>query len=165
MYVKIAIKEVMIKWFSSIWESYKYRFVPWIVVNLKRKKKSEPSTVLQGQKDVHQDKIIVNFVSQQEDKILTDEELIYKLVTFYEQLSVLEKNVVKGDHADRTLERSTRAKQIMEDIFGYSIERRKSLVAENAGTGVFLSKGKAQRGSLIGTSCFSFHNKIKLAFL
>lgn len=175
----------MWKWMSSFWENYKYRFVPWIVMNLRQKKqtgstlstmhsskaKFEPQSQCQNDmQELHQwsnaemtsrGSVIVHNVSQGDDKLLTDNQLTGLMISFFDKLLEYEKehgkigqNFSSKDVIEAN-DMSSKSKELMHKVFGYSVERRKSHVSEEAGTGVFLASGQAPAGSLIGVSPFT----------
>lgn len=150
----------MRKWVSSLWENYKYRFVPWIVLNLKQTKKETTTKINKGKaiktsegtKVDTSDKLlsgsspmIVDHVTKGHDKLVSDQIIRDLLVKFFERLSECHEGK-SGEHDYL----SKKGQEIMHQVFGYSVERRKSQVCE--GTGVFLTSGQAKSGDLIGKS-------------
>ncbi|ODM89627.1 SET domain-containing protein 9 [Orchesella cincta] len=164
----------MRKRLMSFWENYKFRFVPWIVLNLKKRKLPEShesevnlsSTVKKTKLNkVNNDNNvpntpslsssssqslnstggpIVHHVTKGRDKLIPDEVILHYLIKLFDNF---EQNATQ--HEKNASEASKRNLEIMHNTLGYSIERRKSLVSDDAGTGVFLASGSAKPGSLI----------------
>ncbi|CAL8104718.1 unnamed protein product [Orchesella dallaii] len=176
----------MRKRLMSFWENYKFRFVPWIVLNLKKRRlpeshdekvnegslpdrefgserqpfsninaqtnvQSKPSLSTPAATSLHSLKPtsgpIVHHVTKGRDKLIPDEVVLHNLIKLFDNFELhVNQNENKASNAR---DASRRNLEIMHETFGYSIERRKSLVSDDAGTGVFLASGCAKPGALI----------------
>ena len=107
---------------SRAWSSYKYRFVPWIALNL-----NEKTAVKVEQSDIY-----------------SQEELVESLVI---TLSALEQYTSLRE--DLTLYDSLHAANqvsLLNEV-GFSVSRRQSSIP-GAGTGVFIQRGAVNKGDL-----------------
>ena len=107
---------------SRAWNSYKYRFVPWIALNL-----NEKTAVKVEQSDIY-----------------SQEELVESLVI---TLSALEQYTSLRE--DLTLYDSLHAANqvsLLNEV-GFSVSRRQSSIP-GAGTGVFIQRGAVNKGDL-----------------
>ena len=107
---------------SRAWSSYKYRFVPWIALNL-----NEKTAVKVEQSDIY-----------------SQEELVESLVI---TLSALEQYTSWRE--DLTLYDSLHAANqvsLLNEV-GFSVSRRQSSIP-GAGTGVFIQRGAVNKGDL-----------------
>ncbi|KAJ8395608.1 hypothetical protein AAFF_G00030890 [Aldrovandia affinis] len=132
------------------WNSYKYRFVPWIAVNLRKNERT-----LRRVKDSSQDKLV------------PDEEVAASLLTLFRDLfkndlrrqrAVLHllpdssRTAYQSPHSNAdSLKRSNRhfdPCEVMLDSFGFCIERKSSSL-QSAGTGVFVAMGMVPKGTTV----------------
>ncbi|XP_036385775.1 SET domain-containing protein 9 [Megalops cyprinoides] len=137
----------LLKILNDKWSSYKYRFVPWVALNLRKNERT-----LRQVKERSQDKLVL------------DEEVHASLLHLFRQLfksdvrrhgevmrllPLSSRNVYQS-HAE-TLRRPDRRHdpcEVMLDSMGFSIERRPSSM-ESAGTGVFVAKGMVPKGATV----------------
>lgn len=179
-----STNRVMRKRFADFWQNYKFRFVPWIILNLRQSQKGQShfqKEALKHRKSKalqhdHSDRnhctrnkahisaapapkenirpssssMIVQHVHQGDDKHIQDEALLQILVDLFKRFLQAANSRAPCNTTEDIHKRNM---EIMHDMLGYSIERRKSTVADDAGTGVFLASGYAKPGSLIGTDC------------
>lgn len=152
----------MNKWISKWWKSYKYRFVPWIALNVKRHESSPlaaPLVQSSAQKDENaaensvkwaKDKPVqnvpVHHLRKSEEKLITDDQLTRILIDYFA------KCLPQNDWNEEMdfSKMSAHNKNVMKDHFGFIVERKKSQVSADAGTGVFVSDGVAKAGSIVG---------------
>ncbi|KAL7642320.1 UNVERIFIED_CONTAM: hypothetical protein RMT77_006881 [Armadillidium vulgare] len=119
------------------WKSYKYRFLPWIVFNLKNRK-------------------IRRVTQTAGDKIIEDEFVILQIQILLEQLLQHIPHIRNATFNFRK-ELHQRALQQMENVLGYYVEKGPSKVG---GTGVYIKSSKSlssfdgdvcvQRGQVVG---------------
>lgn len=126
---------------KKFWNSYKFRFVPWIALNVKHQPRGK------FEASVEQQHIPVDHVSPLEDARMSDSYLHEKLVDYFQKCHYPTRTNILKD-LERT---SNKNVQIMNDYFGFSIKRRKSTVSADAGKGVFVDSGFIKAGSLVGT--------------
>ncbi|XP_021954631.1 SET domain-containing protein 9 [Folsomia candida] len=155
----------MNKWISKWWKSYKYRFVPWIALNVKRHESSPlaaPLVQSSAQKDENaaensvkwaKDKPVqnvpVHHLRKSEEKLITDDQLTRILIDYFA------KCLPQNDWNEEMdfSKMSAHNKNVMKDHFGFIVERKKSQVSADAGTGVFVSDGVAKAGSIVALYC------------
>ncbi|XP_048037214.1 LOW QUALITY PROTEIN: SET domain-containing protein 9 [Megalobrama amblycephala] len=137
----INMIKALFKAFEVRWKSYRHRFVPWIAINLQKNERT-----LRQVKD------------RSQDKLIQDEEVFESLVCLFtellkndpknqsELLRLLPKskqniytNVENKTHASTT---------VMLNNLGFVIERKRSSL-QLAGTGVFVTRGRAPKGSIV----------------
>ncbi|XP_064356718.1 SET domain-containing protein 9 [Dromaius novaehollandiae] len=138
------------------WDSYKYRFVPWVALNLRRKRRT------------------LRYVPENsQDKIITDEDVFATLLKVFKALFVndfsrqtrilallpeikckylelltveLERSKVKS--CNHESQHMFSPEEVLFNTLGFSITRdRSSLVS--AGTGVFVTKGFVPKGTVV----------------
>lgn len=115
------------------WKNYKYRFVPWIVLNLKERK-------------------VRRVGKGQNDKFANDVSILNTLVELFEQLTDNPADVKNGKTAhEKNL-------TIMENVFGFRTERKKS-VLPNGGIGVFVTKGHVRPGTVVSMYPGTLYNR------
>ncbi|XP_056403406.1 SET domain-containing protein 9 isoform X2 [Hyla sarda] len=131
------------------WRSYKYRFVPWVALNLARNRRT------------------LRYVSPGcSDKVTADAEVCSTLITFLralftsditrqrDLLSLLPPSTCAmypapdGSHHQQCPHATHHADEVMYKCLGFSIDRHPSSLDE-AGTGVFVSKGFVPKGALV----------------
>jgi len=108
---------------SRTWSSYKYRFVPWIALNL-----NEKTAVKVEQSDIY-----------------SQEELVESLVitlSALEQYTSLREDLTLYDYLHVANQVS-----LLNEV-GFSVSRRQSSIP-GAGTGVFIQRGAVNKGSLV----------------
>ncbi|XP_069820969.1 SET domain-containing protein 9 isoform X2 [Dendropsophus ebraccatus] len=131
------------------WRSYKYRFVPWVALNLARNRRT------------------LRYVSPScSDKVSADADVCSSLITFLRALFT--SDIKRQKELLSLLPASTRAMypvpdatdqqqrpyltrppgDVMYKCLGFSIDRRPSSL-DAAGTGVFVSKGIVPKGALV----------------
>ena len=110
------------KWITNRWNSYKYRFVPWIALNINNKTTVKINQTEQNNNSDHLLNSLLCILKTFENYALLREDL-----ELYSKLH----NVNQ---------------KILLDKFGYSLVRKESLL-EGAGKGVFIQQG--QEKSLI----------------
>ncbi|KAM9329148.1 SET domain-containing protein 9 [Gastrophryne carolinensis] len=135
------------------WRSYKYRFVPWLALNLTRNRRT------------------LRYVSDGgSDKVIPDEVVHCTLASLFQALfqadvskqrdllnmlpsstkskypSVESSEALTG-HSEQEV--ALRASEILQRSLGFSIERRQSSL-ESAGVGVFVSRGTVPKGAIVG---------------
>ncbi|XP_044302011.1 SET domain-containing protein 9 isoform X2 [Varanus komodoensis] len=135
------------------WESYKYRFVPWIALNLRHKRRT------------------LRFVPEEsKDKIVSDDCVLQTLLKTFRALFVndLDKQMVllnflpeikskypeletvplKTFKAVNDNHQSQNPEEVLFNTLGFSISRRCSSLI-SAGTGVFVTKGFVPKGAVV----------------
>ncbi|ROL55004.1 SET domain-containing protein 9 [Anabarilius grahami] len=133
--------KALFKAFEVRWKSYRHRFVPWIALNLQKNERT-----LRQVKD------------RSQDKLIQDEEVFESLVCLFTELlkndpknqSELLRLLPKSKQIIYTnVEDETHAPTaVMLNIFGSVIERKRSSL-QLAGTGVFVTRGRAPKGSIV----------------
>ncbi|XP_056403417.1 SET domain-containing protein 9 isoform X3 [Hyla sarda] len=132
------------------WRSYKYRFVPWVALNLARNRRT------------------LRYVSPGcSDKVTADAEVCSTLITFLralftsditrqrDLLSLLPPSTCAmypapdGSHHQQCPHATHHADEVMYKCLGFSIDRHPSSLDE-AGTGVFVSKGSCSGRDQLG---------------
>ncbi|XP_030368601.1 SET domain-containing protein 9 isoform X2 [Strigops habroptila] len=134
------------------WDAYKYRFVPWLALNLRRKRRT-----LRYVPESSQDKIIsdedvfetllkifkalfINDFSRQAPILAFLPEIKYK----YLELLTAEQKLSKVHSCDRQSQHVFSPEEVLFNTLGFMVSRdRSSLVS--AGTGVFVTKGTVYR--------------------
>ncbi|XP_046385676.1 SET domain-containing protein 9-like [Ischnura elegans] len=113
------------KSFFDKWNRYKYRFVPWIALNLKNRTA----------------RIVA---AENKDKIIPDDEVRDCLLRLLPQFC---KNFSSGD----SQEIATKNLEAMTKIMGFAVERGPSSLSSRkvVGTGVFVRRGSVPKGSLV----------------
>ncbi|XP_044149534.1 LOW QUALITY PROTEIN: SET domain-containing protein 9 [Bufo gargarizans] len=123
------------------WRSYKYRFVPWVALNLARNRRT-----------------LRHVTSGGRDKVAADAEVCSSMVAFFQALFT--SDIGHQRELLDLLPASTRAMypaapdaseqavDVMYKCLGFSIDRRLSSL-DAAGTGVFVSKGLVPKGALV----------------
>ncbi|XP_075596519.1 SET domain-containing protein 9 isoform X2 [Balearica regulorum gibbericeps] len=138
------------------WDAYKYRFVPWLALNLRRKRRT-----LRYVPESSQDKIIsdedvfetllktfkalfINDLSRQAH-ILT---LLPEIKCKYLGLLTVEQKQSTVNSHNRQSQHVLSPEEVLFNTLGFSITRdRSSLVS--AGTGVFVTKGFVPKGTVV----------------
>ncbi|XP_006626869.1 SET domain-containing protein 9 isoform X1 [Lepisosteus oculatus] len=132
------------------WNSYKYRFVPWIAVNLGKNERT-----------------LRQVMDRTQDKLVSDEEISASLRTFFralfksslqrqqEVLSVLPDSLRSTYQAfpytietQKSLDGHHDPSKVMLETMGFSIHRAPSSL-QSAGTGVFISAGTVPQGATV----------------
>lgn len=116
----MVLRSLRQKWFQ-----YRYRFVPWIVLNLKER------TVRSVKKD-------------DTDKIITDEVVHSFLLRFF---SVLDEKNNKSDVKDPEVLYRRNLEEMKKDL-GFIIERKPSTLP-SGGIGVFVTEGKVPANTIV----------------
>lgn len=106
------------KWIEK-WRSYKYRFVPWIALNLRNRTVREVGSIDQ-------------------DKTVPDSKVTESLSTFLHALHIAETQSANTTYQSET----------MYNTLGYEIKRLESNIP-GAGKGVFVTKGDIPVGNLV----------------
>ena len=101
----------IIQYLVQSWKAYRYRFVPWMKINVTPQK----------------------MMANVENKVAEDEKVLAQLIEVFKRLEI---NVTKDSN------------KVLEDVAGFQLARKKSLLL-NAGTGVFISRGKARKGQVV----------------
>ncbi|KAG8598968.1 hypothetical protein GDO81_002821 [Engystomops pustulosus] len=124
------------------WKSYRYRFVPWVALNLDRNRRT-----------------LRHVPSGGTDKMAADADVCYSLVTFFRALFTCD--ITQQQALLSLLPASTRsmyttpgdqatppADDVMYGCLGFTIDRRPSSL-DAAGTGVFVCRGSVPRGAVV----------------
>ncbi|KAM4053784.1 SET domain-containing protein 9 isoform 2-T2 [Anomaloglossus baeobatrachus] len=133
----------------SRWRSYKYRFVPWVALNLTRNRRT------------------LRCVSAGcGDKVVADDDVCSALVTFFQVLFTLDINNQRdllsllppttrakypapdASHQRHKPHHTLHSEDATNNCLGFCIDRRRSSM-ETAGTGVFVSKGLVPKGAVV----------------
>lgn len=149
----------MIQRLRKLWKNYKYRFVPWISFNVIREERkrllTQTATGIEKPtgafKNDYCDKSLTRELRTVEidyvmkgDVRITSKELSCTLAELFDKLSYPRNSkYTKQDVHNRNC-------AIFYDHFGFLLGRRKSIVAPEAGLGVFVIEGTAKAGSLVG---------------
>ncbi|XP_053159491.1 SET domain-containing protein 9 isoform X3 [Hemicordylus capensis] len=138
------------------WDSYKYRFVPWIALNLRHKRRT------------------LRFVPEEsKDKIVSDEDVLQTLLKTFRALfandlsrqmfllnllpevksQYLELQTTQPEISKRTGDNQQsqiifHPEEVLFNTLGFSIARRHSSLL-SAGTGVFITKGFVPKGTVV----------------
>lgn len=134
--------KALYKAFEVRWKSYRHRFVPWIALNLQKNERT-----LRQVKD------------RSRDKLVEDEEVLGSLVCLFTEL--LKNDMKNQSELLRFLPQAKRDKYtnvedetrdtpsaVMLNALGFRIERKRSSL-QLAGTGVFVTRGRAPKGSIV----------------
>lgn len=135
--------KALFKAFEVRWKSYRHRFVPWIALNLQKNERT-----------------LRQVKNRAQDKMAADEEVFKSLVCLFTHL--LKNDVKNQSQLLGLLPRSTRSiysnvesqthdappSEVMFETLGFSVERKISSL-ERAGTGVFVTQGRAPAGSVV----------------
>lgn len=134
----------MQKWVAKWWKSYKFRFVPWIALNVKHEPKL-PNALHDKRKN---DKpfVPVHHMQKSEEVRITGDNLTQVLTNYFSKCRYPKHPRNMEELKDVTLHN----KKVMKDHFGFVVERRPSQVSSDAGTGVFITEGVARKGSIVG---------------
>ncbi|KAK7121034.1 hypothetical protein R3I94_020869 [Phoxinus phoxinus] len=134
--------KALFKAFEVRWKSYRHRFVPWIALNLQKNERT-----LRHVKDRSQDKLIQDKEVSESLLCLFTELLKNDLENQRDLLRLLHKSTlntysnVKRDTHDAPC-------TVMLNTLGFVTERKCSSL-QLAGTGVFVTRGRAQKGSIV----------------
>jgi len=153
----------MTTWLSKWWNSYKYRFVPWIAFNVKPSTASTPSSIKteeafhnhheQRPKDTIVQVPVHHLKRSEEGKLIDDARLVSMLTQYLSTCRRLDNwSHHHGNNKDLLEQVSLFNRDAMKDHLGFFVERRKSMVSPDAGTGVF-AVGDVPSGSLVGLYC------------
>eukprot|EP00088_Acartia_fossae_P038037 TRINITY_DN3931_c0_g1_i1.p2 TRINITY_DN3931_c0_g1~~TRINITY_DN3931_c0_g1_i1.p2 ORF type:complete len:271 (+),score=36.42 TRINITY_DN3931_c0_g1_i1:27-839(+) len=112
------------QWLSRKWNSYKYRFVPWIVVNI-----NDKTSVKVSQDQVYSSSILLSNLTEQINKF-QDYSFLRDDIDEYARLN----EVNQAELLNHS---------------GFALALRESCL-DGAGRGVFIEKGKAPQGSIVG---------------
>ncbi|XP_051542338.1 SET domain-containing protein 9 isoform X1 [Myxocyprinus asiaticus] len=134
--------KALFKAFEVRWKSYRHRFVPWIALNLQKNERT-----LRKVKDRSQDKLIL------------DEEVSASLICLFSEL--LKHDLNNQSELLRLLHTSSRnmycsaqnekfcdPSAVMLKTLGFNIKRKLSSL-QSAGTGVFVTRGRALKGNIV----------------
>ncbi|XP_043087539.1 SET domain-containing protein 9 [Puntigrus tetrazona] len=117
--------KALFKAFALRWKSYRHRFVPWIALNLQKNERT-----LRQVKD------------RSRDKLVEDEEVLRALVCLFTRLL----------KRQRELPRSTpvpaERDALMLNALGFCVARKRSSLPF-AGNGVFVTQGRAPKGTVV----------------
>lgn len=113
------------KWIER-WKNYRYRFFPWIALNLRKRTVREVS-------------------STDQDKIIPDSQVIEQLVAV---LHSLHSNREKECHHAQFPGKGGNSTRAMYNALGFEIKRQESTIP-GAGKGVVVTKGNIPMGSLV----------------
>lgn len=150
----------MIQSLKRLWKNYKYRFVPWISLNIIREERKrllkiekKPTKVKYYQSDQESikqlDSIRIDHVMK-DDVLISNKELRCTLVEFFGKLSSPKSsNYTMEDVHEKN-------SSIFYEHFGFLLGRRKSIISSQAGLGVFVIEGTVKAGSLVGKLSDSF---------
>ncbi|KAG9488461.1 hypothetical protein GDO78_007977 [Eleutherodactylus coqui] len=135
--------------FLTRWRSYKYRFVPWVALNVARNRRT-----------------LRHVPAGCCDKVIADAEVCSSLVPFFQHLFTSDITKQKellsllpsstramypapdASHQQQCLQATLSANDIMYKSLGFSIDRQPSSL-NAAGTGVFVSRGFVPKGALV----------------
>ncbi|XP_030323849.1 SET domain-containing protein 9 isoform X1 [Calypte anna] len=138
------------------WDAYKYRFVPWLALNLRRKRRtlryvpegSEDKII--SDKDVFETllkifkALFINDYSRQAHILA----LLPAIKCKYLELQAVEKKQSKFNSRNHQNQHVFSPEEVLFNTLGFTVTRdRSSLVS--AGTGVFISKGFVPKGTLV----------------
>uniref|UniRef100_A0A8C5SKC3 SET domain containing 9 n=1 Tax=Laticauda laticaudata TaxID=8630 RepID=A0A8C5SKC3_LATLA len=139
------------------WETYKYRFVPWIALNLRHKRRT------------------LRFVPEEsKDKIASDENVLQTLLKTFRSLflndlnrqmclldlipeiklkypeihSVQSQTIPKAISNDQECQRALNPEEVLFSTLGFNIIQQPSSL-ESAGIGVFVAKGFVPKGTVV----------------
>ncbi|KAF4528843.1 hypothetical protein B566_EDAN014562 [Ephemera danica] len=107
------------------WRSYRFRFVPWIVLNLNKRVKESSTRVV---------------ASQDIDSLIPPEKIEHAVKNFVQKL--------KKFDADGAASLSERNKKIMLEHLGFVVDRKPSQIL-GGGIGVFVTLGTAKKGDIV----------------
>ncbi|NXT76577.1 SETD9 protein, partial [Zapornia atra] len=137
------------------WDAYKYRFVPWLALNLRRKRRT------------------LRYVPESsQDKIISDEDVFETLLKLFKALFIndlsrqehilsllpevkckylgllTEQKPSKLNLCDHQGQHVFSPEEVLFDVLGFSITRDQSSLV-SAGTGVFVTKGFVPKGTVV----------------
>lgn len=132
-----------------LWNNYKYRFVPWISLNIVREEKKRLTEVQNisyrlGKESFEKTETIQIDHAINDDVLISNSELRQKLVDFFEKLSYAK----NPKYSTRDVYEKN--SKIFFDHFGFLLGRRPSIVSPQAGQGIFVVEGTVKAGSLVG---------------
>ncbi|XP_030049014.1 SET domain-containing protein 9 isoform X2 [Microcaecilia unicolor] len=131
------------------WKSYRYRFVPWIALNLARKRRTTRHVSKDSQDKIISDTVVLDTLLKifqaliisnfRDESVLLPEAIRAR----YEALYTIQQTIGKG------LEQSICTPgEILFSTLGFSINRSPSSLI-SAGMGVFVSKGYVPKGAVV----------------
>ncbi|KAM9367539.1 SET domain-containing protein 9 [Phaethornis superciliosus] len=138
------------------WDAYKYRFVPWLALNLRRKRRTLRYVPEGSQDKIISDKdvfetllkifkaLFINDYSRQAHILA----LLPAIKCKYLELQTVEKKQSKLNLCNHQSQHVFSPEEVLFNTLGFTVTRdRSSLVS--AGTGVFISKGFVPKGTLV----------------
>ncbi|KAJ8287205.1 hypothetical protein GJAV_G00048880 [Gymnothorax javanicus] len=140
----------LLKALQEKWKSYKYRFVPWIAVNLRKNEKT-----LRRVKERSQDKLVpdecvaASLLSLFTNLFKNDIRRQGMLLPLLKETSrTVYQNALRSADSHAGLNRHLKPCEVMLESFGFCIERRPSSL-QAAGTGVFVTMGMVPKGATV----------------
>jgi len=149
----------MTTWLSKWWNSYKYRFVPWIAFNVKPNTSSSSKAPNVVEEPLHGPnhhrgniQVPVHHLKRSEERRLIDDDRLANILTHYLSTCRRLDNWDRRSHEKDLEQVSLFNRDAMKDHLGFFVEKRKSQVSPDAGTGVFAA-GDIPLGSIVGLYC------------
>jgi len=156
----MTYKPTVTVWSSlkKLWKSgYKYRFVPWVVFNVRTD--ARPSATGTGitaplgttPVSTKKDAFEIHVVSRENDRLLSDNDLAETLLKLFTEFKTCETNL-RGDYYSNQEQADNYFNnlRIMNEILGFSVRTGISKVSPDAGLGVFVATGSVKAGSIVG---------------
>ncbi|XP_055647334.1 SET domain-containing protein 9 isoform X1 [Falco peregrinus] len=138
------------------WDAYKYRFVPWVALNLRRKRRTLRYVPKSSQDKIISDEdvfetllkifraLFVNDFSRQA-RILA---LLPEIKCKYLELLNSQQKPSKVNSRDHQSQRVFSPEEVLFNTLGFTVSRDQSSLM-SAGTGVFVSKGFVPKGTVV----------------
>lgn len=162
--------KALFKAFEVRWKSYRHRFVPWIALNLQKNERySSVCSLLQVWSSnslghliprvCYSPRTLRQVKDRSQDKLIRDEEVSKSLVCLFTELlrndlknqrELLRLLPTSKQNIYTNVESETQdaLRTVMLNTLGFVTERKCSSL-QLAGTGVFVSCGRAQKGSVV----------------
>ncbi|CAG7832691.1 unnamed protein product [Allacma fusca] len=133
----------------KLWNNYKYRFVPWLSLQIPETKNLGETGSLNSHKDSTDSSpsIRVHHLTKNEDLLMGDRQLQLILGDLFANFMQAKSLGKKNDDELESIHQHNR--EVMTRKLGFTLQRRESSLGPNAGSGIFIEGGTVKAGSLV----------------
>lgn len=133
---------------ANLWRRYKYRFVPWVVFNVRTDGRHATAAISTPPK---KDAFEIHLVSRENDRLISDDDLAQTLLKLLTEFKNCETNLT-GDYYSNQEQADNYFNnlRIMNEVLGFSVRTGISKVSPDAGLGVYVATGTVKAGSIVG---------------
>ena len=133
---------------KKLWKSYKYRFMPWLSMKIKHSYEASAGVSYDGSSSSsRQDLIHIHHLDHKDDSLLRPDEVSHTLKILCERLRDCPKEKFAPSEISAIMRYNL---EVMYEVFGFTTAREASSLGPEAGTGVFVQRGKVKAGSIVG---------------